>query len=186
MENNRVKVKIYGQEYVVAGEKSKEEIIQVAAHVDMKMQEIADAAKSAGASPSNVAALAAINISSEYFQALEEIEDLKRMNLQLEKDAQHYVQLWDESKKNYMDYKEETQAVVLQKDEMLNQLRQREEEIQQLKSEVESAKAQAQSNMESVVKEIEDKCRELENSFFDLQMENLQLKKELGKQKNNG
>ena len=101
MENNRVKVKIYGQEYVVAGEKSKEEIIQVAAHVDMKMQEIADAAKSAGASPSNVAALAAINISSEYFQALEEIEDLKRMNLQLEKDAQHYVQLWDESKKNY-------------------------------------------------------------------------------------
>ena len=186
MENNRVKVKIYGQEYVVAGEKSKEEIIQVAAHVDMKMQEIADAAKSAGASPSNVAALAAINISSEYFQALEEIEDLKRMNLQLEKDAQHNVQLWDESKKNYMDYKEETQAVVLQKDEMMNQLRQREEEIQQLKSEVESAKAQAQSNMESVVKEIEDKCRELENSFFDLQMENLQLKKELGKQKNNG
>ena len=133
-----------------------------------------------------MAALAAINISSEYFQALEEIEDLKRMNLQLEKDAQHYVQLWDESKKNYMDYKEETQAVVLQKDEMMNQLRQREEEIQQLKSEVESAKAQAQSNMESVVKEIEDKCRELENSFFDLQMENLQLKKELGKQKNNG
>ncbi len=64
-------------------------------------------------SPSNVAALAAVNISSEYFQALEEIEDLKRMNLQLEKDAQHYVQLWDESKKNYMDYKEETQAVVL-------------------------------------------------------------------------
>ena len=64
MENNRVKVKIYGQEYVVAGEKSKEEIRQVAAHVDMKMQEIADAAKSAGASPSNVAALAAINISS--------------------------------------------------------------------------------------------------------------------------
>lgn len=186
MENNRVKVKIYGQEYVVAGEKSKEEIIQVAAHVDMKMQEIADAAKSAGASPSNVAALAAINISSEYFQALEEIEDLKRMNLQLEEDAQHYVQLWDESKKNYMDYKEETQAVVLQKEEMMNQLRQRDDEIQQLKSEVESAKTQAQSNMESVVKEIEDKCRELENSFFDLQMENLQLKKELGKQKSNG
>ncbi len=186
MENNKVKVKIYGQEYVVAGEKSKEEIIKVAAHVDMKMQEIADAAKSVGASPSNVAALAAINISSEYFQALEEIEDLKRMNMQLEKDAQHYVQLWDESKKNYMDYKEETQAVVLQKDEMVNQLRQREEEIVQLREEVESAKAQAQSSMDSVVKEIEDKCKELENSFFDLQMENLQLKKELGKQKNNG
>ena len=37
-----------------------------------------------------------------------------------------------------------------------------------------------------VVKEIEGKCKELENSFFDLQMENLQLKKELEKYKNNG
>ena len=42
MENNRVKVKIYGQEYVIAGEKSREEIIQVAAHVDTKMHEIAE------------------------------------------------------------------------------------------------------------------------------------------------
>ena len=184
MENNKVKVKIYGQEYVIAGEKSKEEIIQVAAHVDMKMQEIAEMAKSVGATTSNVAALAAVNIASEYFQMLEEIEDVKRMNIQLEKDAQHYVQLWDESKKNYMDYKEETQAVVLQKDEMMRQLRQRDDEIQKLKQEVEAAKAQAQSSMEGVVSEIEDKCRELENSFFDLQMENLQLKKELGKYKN--
>ena len=37
MENNRVKVKIYGQEYVVAGEKSKEEIIQVELHVVIKV-----------------------------------------------------------------------------------------------------------------------------------------------------
>ena len=35
--------------------------------------------------------------------------------------------------------------------------------------------------MEEVVREVEDKCKELENSFFDLQMENLQLKKELEK-----
>lgn len=185
MENNKVKVKIYGQEYIIAGEKSKEDIIKVAAHVDMKMQEIAEVAKSAGASPSNVASLAAVNIASEYFQTLDEMEDLKRINMQLEKDAQHYVQLWDESKKNYMDYKEETQAVVLQKDEMVNQLRQKDAEIQQLKYEIEAAKTQAQSNMDDVVQEIESKCRELENSFFDLQMENLQLKKELGKYKNN-
>ena len=39
-------------------------------------------------------------------------------------------------------------------------------------------------SMEEVVREVEDKCKELENSFFDLQMENLQLKKELEKYKN--
>ena len=49
----------------------------------------------------------------------------------------------------------------------------------------ENAKAQAQTSMDEVVKEIEGKCKELENSFFDLQMENLQLKKELEKYKNN-
>ena len=44
METNKVNVKIYGQEYVIAGDKPREEIIQVAAHVDMKMQEIGEAA----------------------------------------------------------------------------------------------------------------------------------------------
>ena len=186
MESNKVKVKIYGQEYVIAGEKTKEEIIQVAAHVDMKMQEVTEAAKAAGVVPSNIAVLSAVNIASEYFQVLEEMEELKRMNIQLEKDAQHYVQLWDESKKNYMDYKEETQAIVLQKDELLNQLRPKDADIQNLMQAAEPAKTQAQSSMDEVVKEIEGKCKELENSFFDLQMENLQLKKELEKYKNNG
>ena len=186
MESNKVKVKIYGQEYVIAGEKTKEEIIQVAAHVDMKMQEVTEAAKAAGVVPSNIAVLSAVNIASEYFQVLEEMEELKRMNIQLEMDAQHYVQLWDESKKNYMDYKEETQAIVLQKDELLNQLRQKDADIQNLMQAAETAKTQAQSSMDEVVKEIEGKCKELENSFFDLQMENLQLKKELEKYKNNG
>ena len=45
METNKVNVKIYGQEYVIAGDKPKEEIIQVAAHVDMKMQEKLDLIK---------------------------------------------------------------------------------------------------------------------------------------------
>lgn len=186
MEQNRVKVKIYGQEYVIAGEMSREDIIKIAAYVDNKMMEITDAAKAAGAVPSNIAVLSAVNITSEHFSMLEEMEDLRRLNIQLEKDAQHYVQLWDEAKKNYMDYKEETQAIVLQKDELMSQLRQRDMEVQQLKAAAESAKTQAQAGMEEVVKEIEDKCRELENSFFDLQMENLQLKRELERYKNNG
>ena len=76
MENNKVKVKIYGQEYVISGEMPKEDIIQVAAHVDMKMHEIADAAAAAGATPSNVAILAAANITGEQFQMTKEIEEL--------------------------------------------------------------------------------------------------------------
>ena len=50
MENNKVNVKIYGQEYTISGDLPKEDIIRHAARVDAKMYEIADAAKSAGAS----------------------------------------------------------------------------------------------------------------------------------------
>lgn len=184
METNKVKVKIYGQEYTIAGDMSKEEIIQVAAHVDMKMQEIAEAARDAGAVPANIAILSAINIASEYFKTLDDMEEIKRLNIQLEKDAQHYVQLWDEAKKSYSDYKEETLQMQQQKEDLMEGIRQRDNEILRLKESVESAKEQAQSGMEEVVSEIENKCRELENSFFDLQMENLQLKKELEKYKN--
>ena len=93
MENNKVKVKIYGQEYVISGAKSREEIIQVAAHVDVRMQEIAEAAKASGIATANLGVLAAVNITSEYFQVMQELEENKRINMQLEKDAQHYVQL---------------------------------------------------------------------------------------------
>ena len=67
----------------------------------------------------------------------------------------------------------------------MSQLKQKDEDIQKLMQAAENAKAQAQTSMDEVVKEIEGKCKELENSFFDLQMENLQLKKELEKYKNN-
>ena len=185
MENNKAKVKIYGQEYTISGDMSKEDIIQVATHVDMKMQEITEAAKSAGILPTNVAVLSAVNIAGEYFRALDDVEEYKRLNTQLEKDAQHYVQLWDEAKKSDSEYKEETQQISRQKEDLNEAIRQRDNEISRLKKEVEEARSQAQSGMEEVVSEIEDRCRELENSFFDLQMENLQLKKELEKYKNN-
>ena len=73
--------------------------------------------------------------------------------------------------------------MVLQKDELNRQLREKDAEIARLKDAAEAARVQMQSGMDDVIKEVEDKCRELENSFFDLQMENLQLKKELERTK---
>ena len=40
MENNKVKVRIYGQEYTIAGEKEEETIRKVAGHVNDKMREL--------------------------------------------------------------------------------------------------------------------------------------------------
>ena len=58
MESNKVSVKIYGQEYVISGEKTREHIVKVAAYVDNRMHEIANAAPSC--SVTDLAVLSAV------------------------------------------------------------------------------------------------------------------------------
>lgn len=181
MDNNKASVKIYGQEYVIAGEKSREHIVKVAAYVDNKMHDISETASSCPVS--SLAVLSAVNICDEYFTALAELESMKRKNAQLENDAQRYVQLWEEAKKNFTQYKEESQKIVNQKDELQKMLAEKAREIEHMKTEVVSADEEAEKKAEASIQELNDKCRELENSFFDTQMENIQLKKELNKLK---
>ncbi len=177
MESNKVSVKIYGQEYVISGEKNREQIVKVAAYVDNRMHEIASAATSC--SVTDLAVLSAVNIADESFDCKDEVEELKKLNIQLEKDAQHYVQLWDEAKKNFLQYKEETQGVMQQGNDLRQEIAAKEREIQDIRKASEEAAAKVSEQCQAEIAEAEAKCKELENSFFDLQMENLQLKKEL-------
>lgn len=177
MESNKVSVKIYGQEYVISGEKPREQIVKVAAYVDGRMHEIASAASSC--SVTDLAVLSAVNIADESFDSKDEVEELKKLNVQLEKDAQHYVQLWDEAKKNFIQYKEETQSVMQRSEELQKEVAAKEREILELKDAGKQAAEEIREHSKEEVAEAEAKCKELENSFFDLQMENLQLKKEL-------
>ena len=64
-ERNTVAVRIYGQEYNISGEASRDHIMRVADYVDSKMQEIGEAV--VNASNTGVAVLAAVNIADEYF-----------------------------------------------------------------------------------------------------------------------
>lgn len=175
--DSKVNVKIYGQEYVISGGKPREQIVKVAAYVDGRMHEIANAAPSC--SVSDLAVLSAVNIADESFDSKDEVEELKKLNVQLEKDAQHYVQLWDEAKKNLLQYKEETQGIVQERDLLRKTVMEKDQEIQNIKLAGQSAAEKMQENAKAELAESEAKCKELENSFFDLQMENLQLKKEL-------
>lgn len=173
----KVSVKIYGQEYVISGEKNREQIVKVAAYVDNRMHEIASAANSC--SVTDLAVLSAVNIADESFDSKEEVEELKKLNVQLEKDAQHYVQLWDEAKKNHIQYKEETQGVVQLSEDLRKEVADKTEEIRELRKAAENTAEQIREHAREEIAKAEAKCKELENSFFDLQMENLQLKKEL-------
>lgn len=152
MENNKVKVRIYGQEYTIAGDRDEETIKKIAGHVNEKMRELGRGFSSNGQGA--LAVLTAVNIADEYYEALEETERLRDTKNQLEKDVQHYIRLWEEAKKSFLQYKE---------------------------SAAKAAEEKEQS--EEKYKDLEAKCSEFENMFFDLQMENLQLKNELEKYK---
>ncbi len=152
MENNKAKVRIYGQEYTIAGQRDEETIREIAAHVNEKMRELGRSFSVDG--QGTLAVLTAINIADEYFEAKEEIRKLEEVRENLQKDTEHYLKLWDEAKKNFAQYKEQAAKTMEEKKES-----------------------------EEKYKELEARCSEFENSFFDLQMENLQLKSELEKYK---
>lgn len=152
--DNKATVKIYGQEYTIAGDKSQEDILRIAEYVDNKMSLIS---KVAGDSATgNIAILSAINIAEEYFEVLAQMENLRTSKTQLENDSKYYMKLWEDSKTTDLQYKEHMSA---------------------LKTKLKES--------EGKVKDVQDKCNEYESSFFDLQMENIQLKSQLEKMKNN-
>ena len=95
-ERNRVNVKIYGQEFTISGDLPRDHIMKVADYVDGKMHELAVTMPSC--SMSSLAVLTAVNSADEYYKAIRVINELKLKNQQLEKDAQHYVQLWEDRK----------------------------------------------------------------------------------------
>lgn len=181
MENNKVSVKIYGQEYVISGDASREHIITVADYVDTKMSEISDAAP--GASVASLAVLSAVNISDEYFNLKQECEILRTQRDQARQDAEHYVQLWDEAKLNYMQYKEDASTASAQKDELIRALNEKSHEVEMLKGSAHEAEVRATESASAEIEELRAKCKELETNFFDLQMENIKLKSEIERSK---
>ncbi|MGN0658487.1 MAG: cell division protein ZapA [Emergencia sp.] len=153
MENKAV-VKIFGQEYIISGDKSEEEIRRIAEYVDNKMRLISRVAGEAA--QGNIAILSAVNIAEEYFDAQSQVEQLRTAKTQLENDSKYYLKMWEDAKKNFAQYQESLS-------EMKNQ----------------------KKDSDVRFSELQAKCTEYENSFFDLQMENIQLKSELEKLKNN-
>ncbi|QHI73058.1 cell division protein ZapA [Aminipila terrae] len=192
MDNNKVTVKIFGQEYTIMGSKSREHIMKVADYVDVKMKEISQALNSGPLS--SIAVLAAVNMADDYFSALERFQHLEVTNAQAEKDTEHYVQLWEEAKKSHIQQQEEIKELNSQRSELKdsfdNQLadlqklvEEKDAEIKKLKEDSAKTEVQLMESSSDMVNELEAKYKDLESSFFDIQMENIQLKGELDRYK---
>ena len=87
-------VTIFGQTYTIAGDKDSDEIYKVAEYIDNKMRLISKMASQSGYG--QVAVLAALNVADEYFDALSRNEKLKVEKEKLEKENEHYAEVFKE------------------------------------------------------------------------------------------
>lgn len=100
-----VKVKIFGQEYIIAGEESPEEIQKIAEYVDNKMRIISRMTGNEGLG--QTATLTALNVAEEYFETLEKLEQQKAAAEKAKKDVNHYIKMLEETKTSYISAKEQ-------------------------------------------------------------------------------
>lgn len=175
--SNKVTVNIFGQEYTISGTESQERIVQVASWVDAKMKEIEEAVGKFLPTTS-LAVLSSVNIANEMFQCKDELEARIKVAKQLEMDTQHYKQMWDEAKSNYLAIKDEAVRLQKEKEQLLIKLQAKEREIEKIIQGQGSIKEEIQKGTEAQIKATEAKYKDLENNFFDLQMENIRLKSE--------
>jgi cell division protein ZapA len=200
---SKVTVKIYGQEYTFSSTQSKDDLIRIANHVDEVMRELA--ANGAQGSMSRISILAAINVTGELFAERAAQVEFAREKEQLEKDILHYQQLWEEAKRSHLQYKEDVKEIQEQKDSIQEKLNAKtiendnllrnandreatiarlESEVAQATSKLRSASDQSEDNSE-LIRELKDKLKEIEGNYFELQMENIQLKGDLERFRNN-
>jgi cell division protein ZapA (FtsZ GTPase activity inhibitor) len=196
-ENSKVTVRIYGQDYTVAAAQPRERIVRISGYVDEVMRELVG--RVPNGSVSALAMLAAVNITGELFDERDSKGENEREKEQLAKDIAHYQQLWEEAKRTHLQYKDDVKAIQEQKDalqerlnaksiEYDNLLRKAEERnavVTRLESEVEGVNArlrnaadQREGNSEQL-RELKDKLKEIEGNYFELQMENIQMKGDL-------
>lgn len=96
------------------------------------------------------AVLTAINIAEKLMDNSDLLLKLQTENHQLDNDVKHYIALWEGAKKQVTDLKEQV-----------------------------TTEGEKQSQDSARYRELEQKCSELENAYFDLQMENVNLKNEM-------
>ena len=148
MEKNRADVVICESKYVLSSEKSEERIKEIAKYVD---DELRATSRALNVNPNYKAAvLTALNITEKLMDNTDMILKLQTENYQLDNDVKHYIQLWEQTKKQVTDLKEKM-----------------------------SSEVDRQSQNNEAQKKLQEKLVEMENAYFDLQMENVNLKNEL-------
>ena len=76
MSNDLISVKIYGQDYTLKTDGSKEYILKIAKYVESRMKDIESTGLDANSQQLKIAVLASMNIADELFHTLENNEQI--------------------------------------------------------------------------------------------------------------
>lgn len=177
-EKSRVTVKIYGQEYTIAGGESKDRVVAIARHVDKTMNELARALPSI--SGLSLAVLAAVNIADDLYDVRSRNTELEKLIADLKNDADHYVKLWEEAKLSFRQYKNDAQNSVEQLRELQRifnlknvELNKASEEIEALKKDIErlTEELEFEKELNSESEHVSDELSELRAKYNAAQAE---------------
>lgn len=148
MAKNRVDVSICGNNYILSSEKSEERIKEIAKFVDEEMRRTS---KVINSNPNYKSAiLASLNIAEQLMETNDMLIKLQTENYQLDNDVKHYIDMWEQTKKQVIDLKTKISTEVDRKSQDSEDFR-----------------------------KLQDELAELKNNYFDLQMENVNLKNEI-------
>lgn len=150
METKKVSVRIFGQDYTIAGERDEHIIREIASYVDTQMHEIAKYYQ--GSQPGALATLTAVNAADELFQAKDEIKGLNEKIEQLETECGHYMSMWEEAKRSFTQYKDEANNSKEESTAMADKVRELEAKLQ----DYEAAYFELQSENMQLKEELED------------------------------
>lgn len=96
------------------------------------------------------AVLTALNIAEKLMDNTDMLLKMQTENYQLDNDVKHYIAMWEQSKKQITDLKDKM-----------------------------STEVDKQSQNSEDFKKMQEKLAEMDNAYFDLQMENVNLKNEI-------
>ena len=114
-------------------------------------EELRATSKALNVNPNYKAAvLTALNIAEKLMDNTDMTLKLQTENYQLDNDVKHYIAMWEQAKKQVTDLKERI-----------------------------SSEADRKDQFNEDQKKLQEKLVEMENAYFDLQMENVNLKNEL-------
>ncbi len=196
-ENNVVSVSIYGSNYDIKGTDNREHVVKIANHVNEKMEFIAK--HFTQYSQVMIAVLASVQITDELYKKEATIAEMERAKEKLLIEFNNKISMSEESKNSYIEQKQlaekylknyqDSQQELYEKYEQIREVQTEYEKLEEAYQELLGKNAKMEERLNNIgnstsdqSKEIEalkERNQEIENHFFDTQMENIQMKKQI-------